>query len=157
MGEPMTNEELQNALPNFQAPTMVQQSTHLEVEPLNIWRDMTHEETYLNCMMYEDAHMRVSAPQPATIIIIDKDDDGSYTGSSDRINNNDNITTVSPTEVMGPIVSDHPKNDPTVMKGDSSAGGEKQNTPASPEFVIATPPVVNASNAGLCLDLTLGI
>ncbi|KAL0846361.1 hypothetical protein Bca101_019607 [Brassica carinata] len=99
---------------------------------------------------------RVSAPQPATIIIIYDDDDGSTTGSFDGINENDYITSDPPPADIGPIASELSKNAPTVMEGDSSAGVENQNAPPSSEFVIALTPAEYASNAEPCLDLTLG-
>ncbi|KAH0926489.1 LOW QUALITY PROTEIN: hypothetical protein HID58_018745 [Brassica napus] len=45
-GEPMTIEELRYALPNGQDASLVNQSTPLEVEPINVWRDMTQNEKY---------------------------------------------------------------------------------------------------------------
>ncbi|KAL0712753.1 hypothetical protein Bca4012_019731 [Brassica carinata] len=139
-GEPMTIEELQNAHPNFGEAAMIHQSSPLDVQPISKWRDI----------------IRVSAPQPATIIIIYDDDDGSTTGSFDGINENDYITSDPPPADIGPIASELSKNAPTVMEGDSSAGVENQNAPPSSEFVIALTPAEYASNAEPCLDLTLG-
>lgn len=44
--EPMTIEELQNILPNFEAEAMIHQAATLGVEPLNLTEDMTEDEGY---------------------------------------------------------------------------------------------------------------
>ncbi|KAH0902282.1 hypothetical protein HID58_041785 [Brassica napus] len=90
----------------------------------------------------------VSAPQPATIII-NEDNDGSYTGSSDGVNDNDNVTNAHPPEDMEPFS--------TVVIGEPSAEVAKQNTSSTDEVVVATDPPVTATNTEPCLDLSLGI
>ncbi|KAH0904058.1 hypothetical protein HID58_043561 [Brassica napus] len=139
-GEPVTLEELQNAEANFQGTMIVHQATPLEVETLNIWRENTQKEPYWDGMMDEEddyevyvtqsphptqgvedvplaPNRRVNAPQPATIIIIDDEDDASYTGSSNGINENDNITSAPPPEDIGLIANEQPKSAPAIRKG----------------------------------------
>lgn len=87
-----------------------------------VWEDMTAEEAYWNGMMEEDAsyevyinqsshpthgalglpigpNRRISTAPRHTIIVINDDynDDASYTGSSDGINENENINRLTPT------------------------------------------------------------
>ncbi|KAF3598309.1 hypothetical protein F2Q69_00037688 [Brassica cretica] len=100
---------------------------------------------------------RVNALQPATIIIIDDEDDASYTGSSNGINENDNITSAPPPEDIELIANEQPKSAPAIRKGESSAEAEQNKTPPSHEVVVALPAAPIASNVELCLDLTLGV
>ncbi|KAG5397791.1 hypothetical protein IGI04_019605 [Brassica rapa subsp. trilocularis] len=88
---------------NGQDASLVNQSTSLEVEPINVWRDMMQDEEYWDGIAPDEnnyevyytqsphqtqgaiglplaPNRRIHVPQPATIIIID-DDDGSTTGS----------------------------------------------------------------------------
>ncbi|CAF2077293.1 BnaC01g32350D [Brassica napus] len=125
---------------NFQGTMIVHQATPLEVETLNIWRENTQKEPYWDGMMDEEddyevyvtqsphptqgvedvplaPNRRVNAPQPATIIIIDDEDDASYTGSSNGINENDNITSAPPPEDIGLIANEQPKSAPAIRKG----------------------------------------
>lgn len=112
-GEPITLAELQNRHPSLDAMDMVNQRAPTEVEPLNLWEELPHEETYWDQMVEEDTtfevissppservigvplsqNRRVSAPQPLTIIVIDDDDQASYTGSPQGLNNSENTIT----------------------------------------------------------------
>ena len=139
-GAPVTLEEPQNGQPNFQGTMIVHQATPLEVEPLNIWRENSEDEQYWDGMMGEEdnyevyvtesphptqgvlalplaPNRRVSAPQPATIIIIDEEDDGSYTGSYDGINKNNNVTSAPPPEDIGLIANELASSAPASTKG----------------------------------------
>ncbi|KAH0914630.1 hypothetical protein HID58_029076, partial [Brassica napus] len=72
---------------------------------------------------------RVSALPPPTLIIIADNDNESYTGSSDGINENENIITLSPTSPLAPIIPDATNN---------RANVGNRGTPA--ESYMATPP-----------------
>ncbi|CAN6998030.1 unnamed protein product [Brassica rapa subsp. trilocularis] len=107
-GEPVTIEELQNTLPNFESAVMVHQAATLGVEPMNLWEDAEDEEAYWDDMIedgrsYEvyvaaspdpteeviglplSQNRRVCAPQRPTIFFIDDDSESSYTGSYDKL------------------------------------------------------------------------
>ncbi|CAF1903968.1 unnamed protein product [Brassica napus] len=58
-GEPVTIEELQYALPNGQDASLVNQSTPLEVEPINVWRDMTQDEEYWDSIAPDENNYEV--------------------------------------------------------------------------------------------------
>lgn len=139
-GEPVSLEEMENAERNFAGTIILQQPTPLEVEPVNIWRGNTQEEPYWDGMMEEEdnyevyvtqsphpsqgveplplaPNRRVNAPQPATIIMIDDEDDGSYTGSSEGVNENDNISNPPPPEEIGVIANEQTKSAPASRKG----------------------------------------
>ncbi|CAF2071759.1 unnamed protein product [Brassica napus] len=88
-------------------------------------------------------------PNIEATIIINEDNDGSYTGSSDGVNDNDNVTNAHPPEDMEPFS--------TVVIGEPSAEVAKQNTSSTDEVVVATDPPVTATNTEPCLDLSLGI
>ncbi|KAH0872560.1 hypothetical protein HID58_069922, partial [Brassica napus] len=179
-----TIEQLENAF--------IDQSTPLDVQPLNVWRYSTHEDAYWDGMMDNETgyevylsqsphptegvlglqlapNKRVSAPQPATIIIID-DNDGSYTGSSDGVNDNDNVTSAPPPEDMEPfstvvigdisILTTLTSNiltncDIIIHIGVSSAAVSKQNTSSTHEVVVATDPAIFTSRAELKQHMAL--
>ncbi|CAG7876435.1 unnamed protein product [Brassica rapa] len=130
---------IQYAIPIGQPASLLNHSTPLEVEPLNVWRDMTEEEEYWDGIAAHEndyevyyAHSthpterviglplapnrRIAAPQPATIIIID-DDDGSTTASSDALNENIIITSAPPAEDIATIGMELSNNGPAVMEG----------------------------------------
>ncbi|KAG2315016.1 hypothetical protein Bca4012_065819 [Brassica carinata] len=110
-------EDPTNYDPNLEAAKCigVDQSTPLNVQPLNVWRATPHEDAYWDGMMDDETdyevylsqtphstegvlglpvaqNKKVSAPQPATIIITD-DNDVSNTGSSDGINDKERPST----------------------------------------------------------------
>ncbi|CDY45902.1 BnaAnng07830D [Brassica napus] len=179
-GEPVSLEEMENAERNFAGTIILHQPTPLEVEPVNIWRGNTQEEPYWDGMMEEEdnyevyvtqsphpsqgveplplaPNRRVNAPQPATIIMIDDEDDGSYTGSSEGVNENDNISNPPPPEEIGVIANEQTKSAPASRKGESSGEVDQNKTAPSNEVVVALPAAPIPSNEELSLDLTLGV
>ncbi|KAL0743179.1 hypothetical protein Bca4012_084692 [Brassica carinata] len=124
-GEPITIDDIPNTLPNLEAATMVHQEATFRVEPVNLWEDLPNEEAYWEGMIEEGRtyevfippfpnpidgvigvplaqNRRVCAPQPPTIIVIDDDDQASYTGSSQGLNDTDNTITFPPSQAEGP-------------------------------------------------------
>ncbi|CAG7870162.1 unnamed protein product [Brassica rapa] len=116
-GEPITIEQVEYAFINNSSP--------LDVEPLNVWRESTPDDANWDAMMdNEDGYevylsqpphptegvlglqlapnKRVSAPQPTTIIIND-DSEGSYTGSSEGLNDNVNVTNPGTEDDVEPV------------------------------------------------------
>ncbi|CAN7021445.1 unnamed protein product [Brassica rapa subsp. trilocularis] len=176
-GERMNIEELQYEIPIGQPASLLNHSTPLQVEPLNVWRDMTEEEEYWDGIAGHEndyevyyAHSthptegviglplapnrRIAAPQPATIIIID-DDDGSTTASSDGLNENNIITSAPPSEVIATIAIELSNNGPSVMEGDISTAVGNINQAGSSEFPIGPTLEDNSNKAEPTLDLTL--
>ncbi|KAG5401388.1 hypothetical protein IGI04_015995 [Brassica rapa subsp. trilocularis] len=176
-GEPMNIEELQYEIPIGQPAYLLNHSTPIQVEPLNVWRDMTEDEEYWDGIAAHEndydvyyaqsthptegviglplaPNRRIAAPQPATIIIID-DDDGSTTGSSDALNENNIITSAPPSEVIATIGMELSNNGPSVMEGDLSTAVVNINQAGSSEFPIGPTPEVNSNKAEPTLDLTL--
>ncbi|KAG5405072.1 hypothetical protein IGI04_011191 [Brassica rapa subsp. trilocularis] len=176
-GEPMNIEELQYEIPIGQPASILNHSTPLQVEPLNVWRDMTEDEEYWNGIADHEndydvyyaqsthptegviglplaPNRRIAAPQPATIIIID-DDDGSTTASSDALNENNIITSGPPSEVIATIGMELSNNGPSVKEGDFSTEVVNINQAGSSEFPIGPTPENNSNKAEPTLDLTL--
>ncbi|KAL0713000.1 hypothetical protein Bca4012_019978 [Brassica carinata] len=182
----MTIEEIDRDFPNLQGPPHVHHSTALGVQPTGglpnlppVWEDTNEDETYINEMLEDEVtcelyvhtappprngtvghpivpNRRVTALPPLTLIVITDDDDESYTGSSDEINDNENIITLTPNSPMAPIIPEVTNN---------CANVENRGTPA--ESYRATPPpataveaiATNISNTRInepCLDLSLG-
>lgn len=142
-GEPITIEELQNTIPNFNAALMVHHGATVGLEPLTSFEDMGNDEAYWEFMIQQGTtyeiyvapashpsegvighplphNRRVLAPQPPTVIVIDDDDEGSYTGSSDSLNNTLSDVAVPPPVTDGPVHELYPNNVET-----DSAGTEK--------------------------------
>ncbi|KAL0713458.1 hypothetical protein Bca4012_020436 [Brassica carinata] len=109
-----------------------------------VWEDMTAEEAYWNGMMEEDAsyevyinqsshpthgalglpigpNRRISTAPRHTIIVINDDynDDASYTGSSDGINENENINRLTPTLPKTPTHAEENNNAATIEKNNA--------------------------------------
>ncbi|CAN7123952.1 unnamed protein product [Brassica rapa subsp. narinosa] len=179
-GEPMTIEEYDRAFQTHQGPPPVHQSTALGVQPQGglpslppVWEETNEmSEDELTYEVYVQPtpppvngtvghpigqNRRVSALPPPTLIIITDNDNESYTGSSDGINENENIITLSPTSPLAPIIPDATNNRPNVGNG---------GTPAE-SYMVTPPPAANVeaiatdiSNTRInepCLDLSLGV
>ncbi|CAF2099673.1 BnaA05g20070D [Brassica napus] len=116
-GEPITIEQLEYAF--------IDNSTPLDVEPLNVWRESMPEDANWDGITDNDGgyevylsqpphptegvlalqlapNKRVSAPQPTPLIIND-DSDGSYTGSSDGVNDSVNVTNPPTADDLEPV------------------------------------------------------
>ncbi|KAJ4917278.1 Uncharacterized protein Rs2_02828 [Raphanus sativus] len=151
-GESMTIEEYDRAFETHQGPPPVQQSTALGVQPQRgllslppVWEEtneMSKDELTYKVYVHPTPppvngsvgqpigpNMRVTTLPPATLIIDIDDDDESYTGSSDGINDNENIITLSPTSPLAPVMTDAANNCANVGTG---------GTPS--ESYRATPP-----------------
>lgn len=125
-GEPITLEQLQNNLPNFEAAALAHHAATLGILPLDLYEDPTDEEMYWDDMIDEDRayevyvapppnpfegvighplsqNRRVCAPQHPTIIVIDDDDEASYTGSSDGFHDMENMIALPPPDEEVPV------------------------------------------------------
>ncbi|CAN7124189.1 unnamed protein product [Brassica rapa subsp. narinosa] len=180
-GEPITIEDLQNSVPNFEATPMVHQGDTVEQEPLHVWENMAEDETYWDGMMEGErafevyiaryplpteeviglslAHnRRVCAPQPETIIVIDDDDDNSYTGSTNGNNELDNIIALPPPVQIEPDSTVDTINSVTVLtRGEPSAAEKIIHTVDAPNNLHATSPTATGATTEPFLDLTLGV
>lgn len=136
----MTIEEYDRAFETHQGPPPVQQSTALGVQPQRgllslppVWEEtneMSKDELTYKVYVHPTPppvngsvgqpigpNMRVTTLPPATLIIDIDDDDESYTGSSDGINDNENIITLSPTSPLAPVMTDAANNCANVGTG----------------------------------------
>ncbi|KAH0926305.1 hypothetical protein HID58_018561, partial [Brassica napus] len=182
-GEPVTVEELQNTLPNFESAVMVHQAATLGVEPMNLWEDAEDEEAYWDDMIedgrsYEvyvaaspdpteeviglplSQNRRVCAPQCPTIIFIDDDSESSYTGSYDSFNNMENRTAVPPPVAQVPdsiLPPNNAENGITVVVSECSAEVVVPNNVNNVELHSGRTPSTNAAFPEISLDLTLRI
>ncbi|KAG5397271.1 hypothetical protein IGI04_019085 [Brassica rapa subsp. trilocularis] len=179
-GEPVTIEELQNTLPNFESAVMVHQAATLGVEPMNLWEDAEDEEAYWDDMIedgrsYEvyvaaspdpteeviglplSQNRRVCAPQRPTIFFIDDDSESSYTGSYDSFNNMENRTAVPPPVAQVPDSILPPNNAENGITGECSAEVAVPNNVNNVELHSGRIPSTNAAFPEISLDLTLGI
>ncbi|KAH0926238.1 hypothetical protein HID58_018494 [Brassica napus] len=164
-GEPMNHDELEKAFPNSQEPSNINLPTngghqtngdYPRVPPT--FEDMDEEEAYWNGLLNEDVsyevyvnppqpplhgvtslpigpNRRISAEPPPHVIVIQDDDDASHTGSSDGINDNDNIITLNPAVLM-PMT---------------------EANPVTPQLPVIGTTIVTATVTEPSLDLTLGI
>ncbi|KAG5378394.1 hypothetical protein IGI04_026236 [Brassica rapa subsp. trilocularis] len=180
-GEPITIEDLQNSVPNFEATPMVHQGDTFDQEPLHVWENMAEDETYWDGMMEGErafevyiarsplpteeviglslAHnRRVCAPQPETFIVIDDDDDNSYTGSTNGNNELDNIIALPPPVQIEPDSTEDNINSVTVLtRGEPSAAEKIIHTVDAPNNLHATSPTATGATTEPFLDLTLGV
>ncbi|KAH0909149.1 hypothetical protein HID58_032470 [Brassica napus] len=180
-GEPITIEDLQNSVPNFEATPMVHQGDTFDQEPLHVWENMAEDETYWDGMMERErafevyiarsplpteeviglslAHnRRVCAPQPETFIVIDDDDDNSYTGSTNGNNELDNIIALPPPVQIEPDSTVDNINSVTVLtRGEPSAAEKIIHTVDAPNNLHATSPTATGATTEPFLDLTLGV
>ncbi|KAL0735257.1 hypothetical protein Bca4012_011467 [Brassica carinata] len=186
-GDPMTIEEIDREFPNLEGPPHVHHSTALGVQPTSglpslppVWEDTNEDETTINGMVEDEVNnevyvhpappprngtvghpigpnRRVTALPPPTLIVIADDDDESYTGSSDGINDNENIITLTPNSPMPPIIPEVTKNRRNIENGGTPAESYRATPPpATAVEAIAT----NISNTRInepCLDLSLGV
>ncbi|KAL0650298.1 hypothetical protein Bca4012_092989 [Brassica carinata] len=179
-GEPITIEELQNTLPNFEAAAMVHHDTSLGVEPLNLFEDLPDEEAYWDGMVEEGRtyevyiapsphpaerviglplaqNRRVIAPQHHTIIVIDDDDEGSYTGSSEDFNETENYITFPPPVAENLDYTVDVNNGHVSLTGEPSAEVEINNKGKNLLTQNGLTPTANTTNVEPFLDLTLGV
>ncbi|CAN7127032.1 unnamed protein product [Brassica rapa subsp. narinosa] len=180
-GEPMTIEELHNTFPHYEAAAMVHEAARLGVQPLNLWEEEPDEENYLDGMAeqgrsYEvyvassthpaedviglplSQNRRVCAPQPPTIIVIDDDSEGSYTGSSEGFNVTENMTALPPPvpEVSDSMVEGN-KGQAGLTGCESSAEITTTNNVTNGEMQTAWNPTTDAADREPFLELTLGV
>ncbi|WZZ73566.1 hypothetical protein YC2023_084936 [Brassica napus] len=151
-GEPMTIEELDRAFPNIQGPPNVHQATGLPEPPSGelttlplVWGVMTEEQAYWNQVMEEEANYA------------NEDGEASYTGSSDGINENENIITLTPMSQQKTIDTPNNKKVSTVTQVGSSGYSSKATRPHSPDVEVVGENIANTRISEPCLDLTLGL
>ncbi|RID40841.1 hypothetical protein BRARA_J00853, partial [Brassica rapa] len=160
-GEPMDVDNLHRAFPNLTPPNVQRHGIPLEVEPLNqiqslppIEEEVTEQhfdangisETQPNYEVNVTAaprptngvlslpigpNLRVNAPTIPTPVVVVHDDEGSYTGSSDGINNVDNNRGVAPPIPIGETVINISQ---ALEQGCSKT--EFRNTRSSPEGMV---------------------
>ncbi|WZZ16045.1 uncharacterized protein LOC125577606 [Brassica napus] len=173
-GEPITVDELQNIHPNFEASTMVNQDTNLGVEPLNLFEDLPDDEANWDGMTEEGRryevyiapsphraeraiglplapNRRVIAPQHHTFIVIDDDDEGSYTGSSEDFNETQNNIT------MPPPVAENSDYTVDVNSGETSAEVKTNNKGKNVVTENGSTLTGKTTDVEPFLDLTLGV
>uniref|UniRef100_M4ENB8 Uncharacterized protein n=1 Tax=Brassica campestris TaxID=3711 RepID=M4ENB8_BRACM len=179
-GEPMTIEEYDRAFQTHQGPPPVHQSTALGVQPQGVlpslppvWEEtneMSEDELTYEVYVHPTPppvngtvghpigqNRRVSALPPPTLIIITDNDNESYTGSSDGINENENIITLSPTSPLAPIIPDATNNRANVGNGGTPAESYMVTPPPAADVEAIATDISNTRINEPCLDLSLGV
>ncbi|KAG2239118.1 hypothetical protein Bca52824_089978 [Brassica carinata] len=101
------------------------------------------------------SNRRISAPPIAAIVVIEDDGDASYTGSSDGINDNDDIIIVSQSQPTLIIPQGGSLTD--VQVGAMSGDGDKGNTEKSSEVPVLQTTLPSSISMEPSLDLTLAV
>ncbi|KAL0704599.1 hypothetical protein Bca4012_071024 [Brassica carinata] len=172
-GELVTLDELEGGFPNTQEPSNIHlptngghQSNGDPPRVLPTFEDMNEEEAYWNGLLNEDVsyevygnppqppphgatnvqigpNRRISAAPPPLVILIQDDDDTSHTGSSDGINEDENIITLTQAVPM-----------PMVRR--TSNVVDTEANPVTPQLPVIGTTNVTATVTEPSLELTLG-
>ncbi|KAL0741244.1 hypothetical protein Bca4012_082757 [Brassica carinata] len=180
-GHPLSIEEIQNTLPSFEPGSLVPHPATVDVPPLNLWENMEEDGTYWNGMLEEEEtyelniehpqlrtegsigqplppNRRVCAPQPANIIVIDDDDDVSYTGSSEGLNDIEINASLPPPVAIGPDCMVETNGCTTFLAGEGSTAVGIKTTSDNTNNVVGSPPRASPPlEPYLDLTLTVGI
>ncbi|CAN6931973.1 unnamed protein product [Brassica oleracea] len=185
-GEPMTLDELQRGFPNTQEPSNIHlptngrhQSNGDPPRVLPTFEDMNEEEAYWNGLLNEDVsyevygnppqppphgatnvqigpNRRISAAPPPLVILIQDDDDTSHTGSSDGINDNENIITLTQAVPMPMVSTGQSNNDAPIGNGRTSNVVDTEANPVTPQLPVIGTTNGTATVTEPSLELTLG-
>uniref|UniRef100_M4F2F2 Uncharacterized protein n=1 Tax=Brassica campestris TaxID=3711 RepID=M4F2F2_BRACM len=179
-GFPLSPDDPANYGADDEGPPPVHQSTALGVQPQGVlpslppvWEEtneMSEDElTYEVYVHPTPPHVngtvghpigqnrRVSALPPPTLIIITDNDNESYTGSSDGINENENIITLSPTSPLAPIIPDATNNRANVGNGGTPAESYMVTPPPAADVEAIATDISNTRINEPCLNLSLGV
>ncbi|CAN7083778.1 unnamed protein product [Brassica oleracea var. botrytis] len=185
-GEPMTLDELQRGFPNTQEPSNIHLPTNGRHQSngdppcvLPTFEDMNEEEAYWNGLLNEDVsyevygnppqppphgatnvqigpNRRIPAAPPPLVILIQDDDDTSHTGSSDGINDNENIITLTQAVPMPMVSTGQSNNDAPIGNGRTSNVVDTEANPVTPQLPVIGTTNGTATVTEPSLELTLG-
>ncbi|KAL0702007.1 hypothetical protein Bca4012_058129 [Brassica carinata] len=179
-GEPMTIEEYNRTFETHQGPPPVHQSTALGVQPegglpslppvLEETNEMSEDELTYEVYVHPTPppvngtvghpigpNRRVTALRTPTLVIIADDDDESYTGSSDGINDNENIISMSPISPLAPIIPDANSNGVNIGNGGTPAESHRATPPPAADVEAIATDISNTRINEPSLDLSLAV